>query len=282
MALPAQPGLLEARPQRRRSSAVRCAVDGVHTKRLLRGVLGEALDAQNRKRVALAEQLEKATLTDAEGSAKARAKALRRAEQVPLRLAEVDAAEKSLAALLGDLDGAAGGDLERLVGEAEALGLAGRLESFDVDAARLGQWGRPDGFEGLVVETARGVPLLVARRAFSDAELRRVGRGSDLWFQVRTGRGSRVLLRTSLVPSLARSTRECMEMAADLAAYFSDERGDSLDGVEVMFTDSRHVAKRGGRVGQMKQSKRLGLIRARPSRVAELARGAQEEQGRLQ
>ena len=67
MALPAQPGLLEARPQRRRSSAVRCAVDGVHTKRLLRGVLGEALDAQNRKRVALAEQLEKATLTDAEG-----------------------------------------------------------------------------------------------------------------------------------------------------------------------------------------------------------------------
>jgi hypothetical protein len=46
-----------------------------------------------------------------------------------------------------------------------------------------------------------------------------------------------------------------------------------------MFTDSRHVAKRGTRVGQLRDSKRLGFLRARPERVAELARDAQEEQG---
>ena len=67
-------------------------------------------------------------------------------------------------------------------------------------------------------------------------------------------------------------------MAADLAAYFSSSR-KSHEEVEVMFTDSRHVAKRGTRVGQMKGSKRLGSIWAQPWRAAESAREAQEEQG---
>ena len=48
-----------------------------------------------------------------------------------------------------------------------------------------------------------------------------------------------------------------------------------------MFTDSKRVAKRGGRVGQMKPNKRLGTVWARPNRVAEAAREAQEEQGWL-
>ena len=51
---------------------------------------------------------------------------------------------------------------------------------------------------------------------------RRIGRGTDLWFQTAQGRGSRVLLRTSMCRGLSRSSRECMETAADLAAYFSD------------------------------------------------------------
>ena len=46
-----------------------------------------------------------------------------------------------------------------------------------------------------------------------------------------------------------------------------------------MYTDSRHVAKRGGRVGQLKESKWLGVIWAKPARVADEARDAQEEQG---
>jgi hypothetical protein len=81
-----------------------------------------------------------------------------------------------------------------------------------------------------------------------------------------------------------------MEMAADCAAYFCDgyyavaswkrSAGLSKDGERsVMFTDSRFVNKRGSRVGQMKASRSLGTIWARPERVAELARDAQEEQG---
>ena len=119
----------------------------------------------------------------------------------------------------------------------------------------------------------------MARKAFSDALLRRVGRGTDLWYQVREGKGSRVLLRTSLCRNLSRSPRQCHEMAADLAAYFSTAR--HLEAPEVIYTDSRHVAKRGARVGQMKDNKRLGALTAQPERVASIAREAQEEQGWL-
>ena len=90
---------------------------------------------------------------------------------------------------------------------------------------------------------------------------------------------SRVLLRTSLRRELTKSSRECQEMAADLAAYFSPLRNSET--VEIMFTDSKHVAKRGSRVGQMKESKKLGTLFANPRRVEELARSAQEEQGWL-
>ena len=43
-----------------------------------------------------------------------------------------------------------------------------------------------------------------------------------------------------------------------------------------MVTDSRHVAKRGTRVGQMKDSKRLGIVRGRPRAVADVVRAAQD------
>lgn len=78
------------------------------------------------------------------------------------------------------------------------------------------------------------------------------------------------------------SPRECMEAAADLAAFFSDWRADwrqCPEGVEVMYTDSRHVAKRGARVGQMKVSKKLGTIFAQPWRAKDDAQAAQQEQG---
>ena len=254
-----------------------------HEKRLLRGVMVEALEAQQRKRTGLEEQLERteaAPLLNSgdEKAVKAYAKALRRAAQVPVRLSEVDAAETKLAELQTKLR--SGGDVVEIRLQLELeLGLTERLASFDVDAMAQGQWGRPAGFDGLVLESPRGVPILVARQSFSDDLLRRVSSGTDLWFQVSEGRGSRVLLRTSMVRSLVRSPRECMETASDLAALFSDARRS--DEVKVMYTDSRHVAKRGGRVGQLKESKRLGVIWAKPARVVDEARDAQEEQGWL-
>jgi hypothetical protein len=195
-------------------------------KRLLRGVLTEALHAQQRKRSALegqmASPLPSADGLDDDKAAKLRAKAMRRAQEVPQHLAAVRAAEMKLESLL-ELS-TRGGNLSEIREQLEDMGLGACLESFDVDKAALDQWGRPEGFSGLVLESPRGVPILVGQRSFSDALLRRVGRGNDLFFQVREGRGSRVLMRTSMLRHLARSPRECMEMAADLAAYFSDSR----------------------------------------------------------
>jgi len=79
-----------------------------------------------------------------------------------------------------------------------------------------------------------------------------------------------VLPRASLTPPP-------LQAAADLAAYFSPLRRHGE--VEVMYTDSRHVAKRGGRVGQLKDGKKIGLLTAHPERAALLAREAQDEQG---
>jgi predicted ribosome quality control (RQC) complex YloA/Tae2 family protein len=257
--------------------------DAVHERRLLRGVLSEALTVQARKRSGLLTQesvevVEPADPADTK-AAKAYAKAVRRAAQLPQRLAEVDEAERLLTSIGARLN-ERGAALEPIRRELEGLGLGARLQSFDVEKHALAQVGRPEGFDGLVIESPRGVPILVARQKFSDELLRRIGRGTDLWFQAQGGRGSRVLLRTSMCRGLSRSSRECMETAADLAAYFSDWKR-ATESVDVMYTDSRHVAKRGSRVGQMKGGKRLGTIRACPWRVAEAALEAQEEQGWL-
>jgi hypothetical protein len=55
-------------------------------------------------------------------------------------------------------------------------------------------------------------------------------------------------------------------MAADLAARYSIW-GDDYDSVPVMYTDSRKVAKRGSKVGNMKQNKSLGRMFGNPSAV---------------
>lgn len=255
------------------------SMDFLQEKRLLRGVILEAIEAQEKKHFALEQQLiAESRSDDGPDDDKAEKKARRRAEQIPIRLAETNASTQRLFELKTSLSQPEPNlTTLRTIMESE-MGLATRLETFDPDAKWMQQWGRPNGFDGLVIESDRGIPILVSRsESFSDPLLRRVARGSDLWFQVRSGSGSRVLLRTSMVKRFKKSPRECMEMAADLAAYFSGLRGDEK--VEVMVTDSRHVAKRGGRVGQMKWSKRLQSLWAQPHRQELAAREAQEEQG---
>mmetsp|Transcript_125663 Transcript_125663/g.222661 ORF Transcript_125663/g.222661 Transcript_125663/m.222661 type:complete len:508 (+) Transcript_125663:25-1548(+) len=278
------------------SSASRAPLSGPALsaeRRLLRGVLGEALDKQTRKRFGL-EQQKKVMLTDvpdASDNEAARMKKLRRAEVVEKELLQADVDEKRLLELKADLMDRKADLTEIRRAMEEELGLASRLQTFDVDKHAHSQWGRPDGFQGLVIESPKGLPILVARKSFKDSLLRRISQGRDLWFQVADGSGSRVLLRTSMHESLKRSPRECMEAAADLAAYFStwrrtwayyDPNNDPEElgpQVPVMYTDSQRVAARGSRMGQMKYKKRLGTIYADPRRVADLAFDAMMEQG---
>ena len=215
---------------------------------------------------------------DASPEAQAKvAKARRRIEIVPQRIAETEQMERRLAELQAELADAHA-DLRAVRARMEdGLGLGERLRTFDPDAQP--QWGRPDGFAGLVIESPHGVPILVGRQGTdSDEEMRRVSRGTDLWFQLRDGRGARVLLRSSMCPAVGKGTRECMQMAADLAAYFSEARAAGPR-VEVMYTDSRRVAARGYRMGQMKASKKLGVLLGDPDAVAAVAEEAAAEWG---
>ena len=97
--------------------------------------------------------------------------------------------------------------------------------------------------------------------------------------QIRQGRGSRVLLRcdSSLGGGKRGGSRDDVQFAADVAAFYSEARAEQL--VEVMFTDSRKVAKKGSRVGQMKDKKKLGVVNGYPEEVAGVAREAQAKQG---
>jgi hypothetical protein len=143
------------------------------------------------------------------------------------------------------------------------------------------EFGRPRGFTGLVFYSPLGVPILVGKpRAESDGVLRRASQGSDLWFQVENYEGSRILLRSSLVRG-TKNSKKCFQMAADLAAFYSMWGGTSraggrhshLETVPVMYTDSKHVAKRGTRAGRIRKRKSLGRVMGRPSSVEAIARG---------
>lgn len=317
-------------------------------KRLLRGVLHEATLRLQTTRDALERELAKASLYNSaarsertmmacnhanpvdadEGSMKAAAKTLRRAEIIPGKLAKCFEQEERLTelhahALAGDSDV---GSLRQLI-EAEAW-LSHRLNTFDVDAQPL--WGRPKGFLGRVFASPAGVPILVSRQSFSDEVMRQQSRASDLWMQVREGRGSRVMLWLEYAkratpanalppppqpplfdpgraPSPAASgdwyasppmrgcykgptrhyaagSQQCLQMAADLAAYYSEHRQSDegfYGGAEVIFTDSRRVAARGARVGQMKDSKRLGVLRGVPEAVEMVVHSVEVEQADL-
>ena len=114
-------------------------------RRLLRGVRVEALERQERKRAA------RATLVE-EDDPDLRERAERCCAQAPQHLDDADAAEAKLVALKAQLqDGGALGLPAVRRAMVDELALGARLLSYDPDAARLAQWGRPSGFTGLVL-----------------------------------------------------------------------------------------------------------------------------------
>ena len=136
------------------------------------------------------------------------------------------------------------------------------------------EFGRPADFNGLVFKSPLGVPILVGRKGgHHDEVLRRISQGNDLWFQVEDYSGSRVLLRTSLATCRGlKNSKSCRQAAADIAAYFSDYR-QRFDSVPIMYTDSKRVAKRGSKIGQMRKRKSLGTIYGYPGNVFDMCKG---------
>lgn len=212
---------------------------------------------------------------------KALEKSRRRVDMLPTLIDEVHD-QVDFFRKIGDDIRAKACTLEAARAMLEKLGLDKKLENFDVDAEgrRHSSYGRPDGFNGLVINSPKGIPILVDRTRRADRNLRRISRPNDLWFQVRHRKGSRVLLRTSVRRDLKKSPRECMEYAAMLAAYFSEWRYMPREHeAEVIWTDTRHISRGPSHAGRVK--KRLGSIWASPYAVDADAKAAQEIQGYL-
>jgi predicted ribosome quality control (RQC) complex YloA/Tae2 family protein len=144
------------------------------------------------------------------------------------------------------------------------------VESYKTKQRRNSEFGRPDGFDGKIYYSPLGVPILIGRLGtHKDDILRKAAQGSDLFFQVEDYNGSRVLLRTSLMRG-TKNSKKCIQMAANLAAKYSVWGMDSdfkYSSIPVMYTDARKVAKRGPKVGHMKQKKSLGRLYGVPHDV---------------
>lgn len=196
-------------------------------RRLLNGVLAHAAEKQESILEAL--QREQAKLAHAptdemtvisEEDIKARNRHLRRASAIPARLADVQATSARILQLESELLVVDSDEEVAVVATtiAEDPVLASILKTFDPSQERVKDFGRPRGFDGYVVESPRGTPVLIGHQdSESDEIMRKCGRGQDLWFQVRDGKGARVLLRTSMMPGLKGS--RCFSMSFQLAIH---------------------------------------------------------------
>jgi predicted ribosome quality control (RQC) complex YloA/Tae2 family protein len=102
---------------------------------------------------------------------------------------------------------------------------------------RKGRGKEPRAPQPLRVQTRRGAQMLLGRTAGqNDTATFRLAAPDDLWFHVRTGPGSHVILRAA--PDL---THEDIEDAARLAAGYSKLREDTQ--VDVVYTERRHVRR---------------------------------------
>jgi len=94
--------------------------------------------------------------------------------------------------------------------------------------------------------TARGLSLLVGRNARENHHLTfRVARAEDLWLHARDVPGSHVVLRDGEGRAGADDLRE----AAEVAAFFSEARGEAM--VDVHVTRRKHVRPARGGPGRV-------------------------------
>ena len=72
----------------------------------------------------------------------------------------------------------------------------------------------------------------------------RVARDPDVWMHVRGCPGAHVVLQMSRVKGKAPPSDECLQMAADLAAFYSEARDEKK--ALVTYTAPRHITKPNG------------------------------------
>ncbi len=169
------------------------------------------------------------------------AKMERAAEFIPQRRAELSADRAFVAQLQSDL--ALAENQPEIVGVREELRAAGYLRT----RRKRQQRSAPDRSNPLRFLSADGFTILVGRNArqneivtFDEAN------ADDLWLHIRDLPGAHVVIRNGG----QQVSDESIEAAAQLAAYYSSQRGEQ--GVAVAVTQRRFVTRMaGGRPGQV-------------------------------
>ena len=121
------------------------------------------------------------------------------------------------------------------------------------------------GWTGREFTSPLGVPILVGRNRRENEHLSlSVCRDPDVWFHVRGSPGAHVVLQMSRVKGKAPPSDECMQMSADLAAFYSELRDESK--ALVMHAAPRHVTKpNGAPLGAVKVREEGGTVVGRPA-----------------
>lgn len=120
------------------------------------------------------------------------------------------------------------------------------------------------GWGGREFVSPAGVPILVGRNRKENEQLSlRVAREPDVWMHVRGVPGAHVLLQMSRVKGKAPPAEACLQMAADLAAFYSEARDERK--ALVTYASPRHVTKpNGAPLGAVKLREEGGTIVGRP------------------
>ena len=138
--------------------------------------------------------------------------------------------------------------------------------------------GPQKGWAGRRFVSPSGVPILVGRnRAENEALSLTIAREPDVWFHVRGSPGAHVILQLSSASREARrraaeegTPEECLQLAADLAAHYSELKGERR--ARVAYTTPKHLSKpNGAPLGAVSVRKELGTVVGYPENVIELA-----------
>ena len=136
------------------------------------------------------------------------------------------------------------------------------------------------GWGGREFVSPSGVPILVGRNRKDNEQLSlSVAREPDVWMHVRGIPGAHVLLQMSRVKGRSPPSDACLQMAADLAAFYSEARDDRK--VLVTLASPRHVTKpNGAPLGAVKLRKEEGTLVGRPTDSVLIPRDVMEARER--
>ena len=120
------------------------------------------------------------------------------------------------------------------------------------------------------------IVLVGKNRRDNEAICFQVARADDIWFHARGCPGAHVLLQ--IRRGSPRPTDDCMQFAANLAAFYSDARTERK--APVTTASPKHIQKpRGAPPGAVKLREELNTVTGYPADVAEELKVAREESG---